>query len=682
MSTIPPILTRVPELLRSQLSLASIQRTNVGLLSTGQQLATGVAFSRPSEDPIAAALVTVLDASLERAAQLARNLDVAGSSLATIDSALGEASDLLLEARSIGLSQVGSLADADERAAMAGVIDSILAGMLGVANRSSQVGSVFAGSTPGAAAVEAFGAGYRYLGSGPGLTTDLGAIDVPVTLGAGSVLGAVSARVEGFADLSPALTEETRLADVRGARGLGVTLGPVELLLEGGPSVRVDLTTADTIGDVARRIEAALLDLEAQTGQPLLGPGGVGVDASGLTIDLDAITAPAVRFVEVGSGSTAQDLGLAGDPPIAFATGASEGLSLSPRLTWTSPITLPTGEALGRLRIDAGGRTAVIDLSAAETIQDVRTAIEASGLGLRVELNAERTGINVLYEVAGGSGSALSISEIAGEGGTAALLGIRTLSGATPTSVLNDGRGVGVVSGQLDPDTGLLSSTLNTDFDITLGNGLELAIDLQPEDLVSVGAVLTAINAQAQQQLAAAGLPAIAFEARLLDGANGIALVQDAALGTTLTVTQRNNSTAAFDLGLLGGALDASTGVYLGSDPATVRVDNVFTHLIDLRDALLAGNTFGIGLATEALAVDLDRVAETRGLVGGRARIVDQEFDMLDQRRTLDETTRSHLRDTDFAEAASRYSLLQSQLQASLQVAASANSLSLLDFLI
>jgi flagellin-like hook-associated protein FlgL len=222
------------------------------------------------------------------------------------------------------------------------------------------------------------------------------------------------------------------------------------------------------------------------------------------------------------------------------------------------------------------------------------------------------------------------------------------------------------------------------DFRITLGDGTELEINLLPEDMVDVQTMLASINEQADLQLVEAGRPTTLFSAGLTDGANGIAFTQDTtdpSVTGAVRITQRNNSPAAEQLGLLTATYDPTTGTLLSEDRAKVRVDNIFTHLIDLRDALLSDDDFGIGIATDLLNTDLDRVAETRGLVGGLARRVEQEQELLTDRRIVDESLRSSLRDVDFVEASSRFSLLQTQLQATYQVTATANSLSLLDFL-
>jgi flagellin-like hook-associated protein FlgL len=74
-------------------------------------------------------------------------------------------------------------------------------------------------------------------------------------------------------------------------------------------------------------------------------------------------------------------------------------------------------------------------------------------------------------------------------------------------------------------------------------------------------------------------------------------------------------------------------------------------------------------------------LGETRGLIGGYARQVDEAKVRETDRATLDEQTRSQLQDTDITAAATRFSLLQTQLQAGLQITALTHSRTLLDFL-
>jgi flagellar hook-associated protein 3 FlgL len=683
-SSIPSNLTRVPSVLRNSLSLRQIAQTNAALLRVQQQISSGVDLLRPSDDIVRAAAVSVLDERLERSAQVRRNLSHADSALSTLDELLREANDSVLSARGIASQQATSTVSAAERASQANVVDQIIAGLVATANREGVAGFALGASQPTVRPLESFLGGYRTMSRGPGLTTDLGIPgSVPITLAGGNALTGVSSRVRGTADLDPDLTGDTRLADLGGARGLGIAPGAIQIAIDGGSPLSVDLTNVDTAQDVVSRITAAIRAYETDQGVTVLGPGGVGISGEAFTIDVAA--GRTVEFREVGTGSTARDLGLAGDTPMVFSPGQATGLDVAPRLTWRTPVSALAGLAgpLGQMRISNAGRTATVDLSGAATLGDIRNLIEGTNLGVSVRINDLGTGIDVRNEVAAASSQALSISEVAGGGGTAGVLGIRTLTGATRLSDFNFGRGVQIVDGQNDPTTNLPSASLNTDMRITLGDaaGTTIDIDLRPEDMATVQTVIDRINAQAGPQLVAAGLPATALVASVNPVDNGLMLTQDAGFGGSLRAEPLNNSPACEQLGLLKGSYNAGSASLIGEDRARVRVESAFTHLLDLRDALRANDTSGIALAGEGLGTISSSLVETRGLVGGYAQRVEAASTRETDRSVLDERTRSELRDTDFAKAASRFTLLQTQLQAALQVTAAANSRTLLDFL-
>jgi flagellin-like hook-associated protein FlgL len=351
----------------------------------------------------------------------------------------------------------------------------------------------------------------------------------------------------------------------------------------------------------------------------------------------------------------------------------------------TSPITALGGlsDPLGSIRIKSMGYTTVVDLSNASTIEDVKNRIESTNLGLRVRINEAGNGIDIFNEVAGSAAQALSIENVSATDTTAQALGIRTFSAATRIADLNEGRGVSIVDGRVNPTTGQVDGNLNTDMVITLGDSASttLTIDLRPQDMLTVQTVIDRINSQAAPQLQAAGLPANAFVARVNAATNGISLTQDSGFSAALSVRSLNNSQAPEDLGLLDSTYDAATSTLLGEDRAKIRVDNLFTQLIDLRDALRRNDTSGISLAGEKLGDAAGALAETRGLVGSYSKRVEQADTFQQERDTLDESVRSTLQDTDFAAAATQFSLLQNQLTAALQVTARGRQQSLMDFL-
>ncbi|MFO0831390.1 MAG: flagellin [Phycisphaerales bacterium] len=683
MTIIPPNLTRVPSFYGSALALSNIGRNNLALLRVQEQMSTGRAITRVSDDIVKSAAIGVLDDRLERSLQQQRNLQHASSALNIVDDTLGEASDLANEARTIASEQVSLTSSAAERASQAVVIDQMLTSLMNVSNRQSVAGYVLGGTVTSRAPVEGFLGYYRYRGeNNAGLTTDLDqASTVPITLGPTAVTG-LSSRVRSNVDLDPQLTVGARLTDLRGARGVGITLGTIEMSINSGARIPINLQGSDTVQDVLDRVNAAVRQYETDNSTTVLGPGGLGV--SGGAIAMDVAGSNSIQFFDVGNGIASQDLGLSTVPAAPFTSASPSGQDLGAKLTMRTPVSALAGITgpLGTIRITNAGHTQVVDLSAAQTIEDVKTVIEGANLGVRVLINDSGTGIDVLNEVSAGSRNALSISEVAG-GDTATRLGIRSMMSDTRISEFNFGRGVSIIDGVRDPVSGVVSAPLNTDMTITLGDaaGTPITIDFTPDDMVSVQTVLNALNTQIQAQLTTAGLPTTTLTASLASDGNGIMLTQDPGLPNRVQVAPQNNSQAAAELGLLGGTWDATAHALTGTDNSRVRVDSLFSHLVDLRDSLTTNDISGIGFAGADIEAATNSVVETRGMVGGFAQRVQGAITRETDRSVLDESTRSQLRDVDFTQAATQFSMLQTQLQASLRTTAMTQQLSVLDYL-
>jgi flagellar hook-associated protein 3 FlgL len=666
MSSIPSNLTRVSSALSSQIMLSSLTKTNRDLLNMQLQMSSGRRVNVPSDDLIAASGITTLDQMMERRTQLIRNLKHGEMMLNTIDAALGDASSMLLEAKAIGLSH-SSTGDPESAAGSAVVIDSLLNEMVSIANRQFQDMYLFGGKAIGNQPMTHLHGGLRYNGIGNGLMTDLGLHrSMPVTVSGKAAFGAMSARVEGKHDLNPAMVAGTRLQDLSGARNLGVNLGTIDITIDDGGgspvTVAVDLTSAHTVEDVRNAIEQAI-----QFADP---DAVVQIDPdSGTRFQIIPSAGVTVTIADPAAPGTAEDLGVAG----VFTDASTLGQDVNPKLTEMTPVsalsTVPP--ALGMIRLANGDQVRELDLSSAQTIGDIKSLVEGLNIGIRVEINENQDRINFINEL---SGKHMSISEVGG-GTTATQLGVRSFAGATKLSDFNHGLGVQILSGNIDPESGLPDPALDLDFRVTLKDGRTFDVDLA--GATTVQDVLDAINAAA----GAEGIDVPAeFNAHLAADGNGIALTDSTAgdPDATTSVTALNGSHAASDLGILG---ETESATLIGEDRAKVAVDSVFSHLIALRDALKANDTAGIALATSKLEADIDRLALLRGEVGARSqRIVDamhREEDM----QLQDMSFKSHLQDLDFTEAALRFSMLQIQLQAGLQTAGMINNLSLLDFL-
>jgi flagellin-like hook-associated protein FlgL len=674
MSSFVPGLNRVPDLLIRQTSLSSITRVNASLFTVQNKLSTGLDLTRPSEDPVRAAAIAELDENLERSAQRMRNLEVSEGALNVLDTALGEATNLAQEARSLALAQLSAGSSTDERRAQATVVNSMIDSLLRISNRESLVGYIFGGTEPGREPIEEFNGAYRFVGGiGSGLTPDLSTgRSIPVTLGAANAVGAVSGRVQGAVDLQPALTDDTRLDDLRGARNLGIGEGSIEIEIGAAVPLSVDLSGAETIGDVTDLIAAAIIDYETLNGVSILGPNGVGLDGGSITVD----ALQPVEFSDVPGSTAATDLGLVGTPTGRFDPLNASGVDLRPALTLRTPVNALRGLAapLGSITVSNNGVSRDIDLSGAESVGEIKSLIESANLGVRVSVNDDGTGINIISELSTASDRALSISETGGGTLTATALGIRSFARETRIEDMNFGRGVEVLSENADP-------ALDVDFEIELGDGFTIAIDLNPADMTTIGSVIDTVNEQIDAALTAAGRPTTDASVGLADGANGLVVNQDGAITGAVTINQRNNSPAAIQLGLTGGSWDAGSNRWQGEDTATVRVESLFTHLIDLRNALEGDDTFGMSLAADGVNDSARRLTQSRALVGGFAQRVSNEQTREQERNAVDTQVRGGLRDADFAEAATEFAQLQTQLEASLRVAGLSGQLNLLSFL-
>jgi flagellar hook-associated protein 3 FlgL len=659
MSSIPSNLARVPNMLSSQIMLGSITRSNLGLLDAQVQLSSQLRINRPSDDAIGTSAVSILDDVIERRDQRLRNLSHGESVLNNVDAALGDLSSLLIEAKGIASSQIGVGSDEQTRANQAGVIESLLLEAVNISNRQYQDLYLFAGNATANQPIEDLIGGLRYQGQGEGLSSDLGlSRAIAITANGEDAFGALSSRVEGAHDLDPWIDADTRLVDLNGARGLGISLGAINVDVN-GTDITVDLTEADTVGDVAQLLQDAIQTIDpVATVQidPLLNNGlQINPAAGPITISDQAVPA------------TAADLGLAGTYPVGGATGGDLDARLTERTLLSNISAWPAPP--GSIRISNMGQSRDLDLSSAETVQDVMNLVEGLNLGVRVEIAESGDRLNFVNELSGGD---MSIGEA---GGTVATdLGVRSYDSGTLLADFNDGRGVEIVSGSVDPVTGTPDPAADVDFAVNLRDGGTLEIDLA--GATTVQDVLDTINAAAAAAGYAVGTD---FEARLVSVGNGIELVDNTGpLANPMSVEDRNGSNAAADLGLLGEASGANLA---SEDRATVAVDSLFTHLMALRDALRGNDERGITLAGEQLEADIARVAEARADVGVRTRRIADAAVREEDLRTQDMGLRSEVRDLDYTEAILRFNMLQQQLQAGLATAGQISRLSLLDFL-
>ena len=312
------------------------------------------------------------------------------------------------------------------------------------------------------------------------------------------------------------------------------------------------------------------------------------ISASGDRIELvDKTTGTDTFQVQSAFGSgTAEDLGL---------TGESVGGTLSSRrllsgLSGPLLSTLGGGQSgglgtLGTIDLtDRSGATASVDLSAAETLEDVLTAINAAGVGIEASVNSVRHGIE-LKDTTGATASNLIVAN-ADATNSADLLSIAVDDAVT--SVDSGSFGRQTVSHQtLLDDLNAGQGVAKGQFVIHDTAGKSSVIDLRPTAVKTVGDVIKEINDAA-----------VGVTARINDTGDGIIVIDTGGGQGNLKITEIGGAGTAGDLGLAGTAEVTDIGGELkqvldGAAARTIEIEATDS----LEDVVGKINSLGVGVS-------------------------------------------------------------------------------------
>ncbi len=642
MAVIPVNIARVSQNLRTFNMLQTVRANHTQLFRVQNQLATGLKFVVPSDDPIGAAAASQLDRKLDTLSAVEANVREANAVLLETESAMRDAIDLMIEANTIALEAAGDMISAEERKSLAVVADSIIDQLIAIGNRHHLDTFLFSGHFGGDLPFEAIGSGVLFRGD-QGRMQALVDTDLTqewFTISGQEFFGAVSQAVSGFADLNPALTTHIRISDLNGANGSGVTLGRI-VVSEGAEQVEIDLSGADTVGDLLDKLNAELPStLKAS------------ISASGINIDSIGPGPAEITISEIPGGRTASDLGIETDGVVGWITGRDLDPRLTPRTT-LSDLNAGTGIDLSDgITIHSGNESVKVDFTDFKTVEQVLNAINGTGLGVWAQIADDGKRLNVVSRV---SGADLSIEE---NGGPAATnLGIRSMYAGTTLASLNDGLGVQTLEGD--------------DFRIVTADGTNIDIDLDELDVsssASVQDVLDLINTRGGG----------AVTAGLASRGNGIVITDNTVGPGTIHIERLNLSPAIDGLGL---DVPASGSTLVGRDVNPVKVNGTFTALVELRAAMNDNDTQAISAAGGRLETVLKQMQEAQGRAAAQARAMDGRSARIDSEVTATRILLSDVRDVDIAEAVVRFQQLQTALQANLMTASRVMSLSLLDYL-
>lgn len=383
------------------------------------------------------------------------------------------------------------------------------------------------------------------------------------------------------------LHDELALTQLNDGNGLSIRTGVSDLnvTFRDGTSLQVDFNrvtpprTEKTLGELITTINEA---------DPTRLHAEISADGDRIVLtDLTNNTGGTFAVTSTSGGTLAEDLGLTGTAAGATLTsGRLQGGLQSPLLR-----TLNGGKGLGTLGeidlTDRSGATATINLATAETLDDVITAINGAGLGIRAEINASRNGLQIVDTTdlttsnlivangdANNSATKLGIAgNVASDTVRGTTLSRQVVSEHTQLSDYNAGAGVRTGS-----------------FLITDSNGSQGAINLTTLQPKTIGDVIDAINALS-----------FGVTAQINDAGDGISLIDTGGGNQRLTVSEVGGGKAAADLHLT----TASTDTTINSNPAqiisgstsfnvTLDADDTLTDLVTKLNDLGAGITASV----------------------------------------------------------------------------------------
>ncbi|MEM6459753.1 MAG: flagellar filament capping protein FliD, partial [Planctomycetota bacterium] len=417
------------------------------------------------------------------------------------------------------------------------------------------------------------------------------------------------------------LDRSTLLSELNG--GTGVQRGFVRVTDRSGSTAVVDLTSAVTVDDVVDTINRA-------TGVNVLA------EADGDSFTLTDATGQAANDLivqDVGSGTTAADLGLVG----SSSTGTLAGTNINTVGKDTYVATLNDGKGLRTVTGSpdlnvtvAGGGSYDINLSNALTLDDLIDTVEtATGGDVTVGFNAAGNGLTLTDNTGGGPGFAVTSLNDSQAALDLGLLGSDDDSNGTIDggrviasinskllSGLNGGRGLLAFGG--DPFAPLDATTNLADLfqgsGVTTSGGDDLSITLRDDPDTSFGVDLDGLTTV--QDLIDAVDTATAGQATLSIDGQSLTITDNTGGAGALIVANAGNSTAVSQLGLgVNAAVNAVTGRDL--DPAGTSGDGA---LVTLTNSAGGGGT--VDLAGARSVDDLIDAINDAGL-GVRAELND-----------------------------------------------------------
>jgi len=190
---------RVSDSMQTDSILASLSSVENQLTAASQVASSGQKINEPSDDPVAAAQLVRVNASIAQATAYQSTITNVQGDLTLSESSLASAVDVVQNAQQIALEASNGSVPASDLQSMAGQISQLQNQLLAIANQKGTTGYLFSGSQTATAAFSAAGV---FQGDGEDRVADVGAGNAAVV----NVSGAQAFTAAGGVDVFSALT--------------------------------------------------------------------------------------------------------------------------------------------------------------------------------------------------------------------------------------------------------------------------------------------------------------------------------------------------------------------------------------------------------------------------------------------------------------------------------------------
>ncbi|MEX1039499.1 MAG: hypothetical protein WDZ51_02640 [Pirellulaceae bacterium] len=374
---IPVPAGRSSDMLMSQRLTQQLSFDQTQMLRLQSQLSTGRRLLSMSDDAPAAIRGLTLQSLIERKGQIQTNLITSQSYLAASDVGLANASNALNEMRGLAVSMADSTSSHEERQAAAQQVQRAIQNLMDIGNQQFRGRHLFSGSNTTVAPFKQVDGFVQYQGNTNPLMSfaDINLL-FDTTVNGHAAFGAISQDVHGLSDLNPTLSLDTRLSDLRGGRG--IDKGSFTITDGITPPVNIDISSANTVGDVVRLLEA-----NPPPGRKITAR----IDNQSLIVDIDDAGGGNLTVTEVGAGRVAAHLGIL--KINGNLTNPIVGTDLNPALTATTKLDNILGTKAQSILSFPGDNNDVVinakdngDQHNGTTIQMVDDALLRAGPGL------------------------------------------------------------------------------------------------------------------------------------------------------------------------------------------------------------------------------------------------------------------------------------------------------------